>query len=567
MRLFYIQFIKQDKYKTLSDKNRITILTIPPIRGQIYDRENNVIASNKPCFRLLFDKNNSKNFHQQVDFIAKILSLDENQTKELGKRVARGWYRSPFMIMDYLDLNQITLIEEHKLELPSIIVDTSYIRYYPKGSSIAHIIGFMGNPAGNNNNYDSRIIDENFKVGKSGIEHYYDKKLTGDFGYKHIEVNAKGRYVNCLNKKEPVAGDDLYLNVDSEIQTKIIPLLSKQGCSASVMDCHNGDIILLCSSPTIDPNQFHSLSTKYWNSLISNSYAPLINKTIQSTYPPGSPFKIITLLAALEAGINPNRYINCTGKAEFGSNSFRCHRLTGHGAVNMLDAIKFSCSSYVYKIAREIGSDRILSMAKKFGFGHKTGIDLPDEHSGFLPSKEWKQRVLGQRWTVGDTLNLSFGQGFALCTPMQLTCFISAIANNGKLLTPSIANTRQHQITPQYTQISIKQEYLDIIKDGLFKAINSHGGTGYYNRINYHGLTMSGKTGTAQVRAKKSATDNLNRQDIDWKSRNHAIFCGYGPTENPRFAVSVYYDHGGAGGSNALPIARSIMEELFEKHY
>lgn len=565
IRLFYIQFLKQDKYKTLSDKNRITIIAIPPVRGQIYDLENRIIASNKPCFRLLFDKNNAKNFAQQTALIATLLSLDEHQTKELNKRVASGWYRSPFMIMDYLDLHQITIIEEHKLELPSVIVDTSYIRYYPKGSSLAHIIGFIGSPI--NHEYDHRVVDENFKTGKTGIEHHYDHTLKGEFGYKHIEVNAKGRYVNFLAKKDAIAGSDLYLNIDSEIQEQIMPLLSEQGASASVMDCTNGHILLLCSSPTIDPNRFHSLSSTYWHSLISNPYAPLTNKVVQSTYPPGSPFKIITLLAALEAGLDPNRYITCTGEAELGGNSFRCHKLTGHGAINMFDAIKFSCSSYVYKLSREIGADRILAMAKKFGFGQKTGIDIPGERSGFLPSKQWKQETLGQKWTIGDTLNLSFGQGFALCTPLQLTRFIAAIANNGKLLTPSIINTAKHENSMQHIDIDIQQKYLDIVKAGLFKVINSPGGTGYYNRINHNGLTMCGKTGTAQVRAKKSATDNLNRQDIDWASRNHAIFCGYGPTENPRFAVSVYYDHGGSGGANAAPIARKIMEQLFAKHY
>jgi penicillin-binding protein 2 len=327
------------------------------------------------------------------------------------------------------------------------------------------------------------------------------------------------------------------------------------------MDCTNGGMLICSSSPGYDPNKFINLSTKYWNSLMNNPYKPLIDKTIKGLYPPGSIFKIITALAALESGVNPDDKIICTGGPILGGNKFRCSRSRGHGALNMIDAIKHSCNSYIYGIARQIGPDKILEVATKFGFGQRTNIDLPGELSGFIPSQVWKKEKYGTRWNLGDTLNLSIGQGFLLTTPLQLTRMIAAIANGGKLLTPRIVSSET-----EYTQIDVSLEHLDIIKTALYHTINSPGGTGYLSRVNYKSMRMAGKTGTAQVQAKKNAADNLSREDINWESRNHAIFTGYAPFNTPKFAISVYYDHGGGGGRAAAPIAKKIIKDVLKKY-
>ncbi|MDA9163885.1 penicillin-binding transpeptidase domain-containing protein [Rickettsiaceae bacterium] len=385
--------------------------------------------------------------------------------------------------------------------------------------------------------------------------------MRGEFGYKKIEVNARGKYVRELGKQESETGQDLHLNIDAELQKKAMPYLSDKGCSAIVMDCTNGSLLMLASSPAYDPNEFNKLSSKYWNSLINNPYKPLIDKTTRSLYPPGSVFKIITMLAALESGVNPKDKIVCTGGPILGGNRFRCSRLRGHGGLNMIDAIKHSCNHYVYAVAKQIGADKIIEVARRFGFGEKTGIDMPGELSGFVPSREWKQEKFGNRWSIGDTLNLAIGQGFLLSTPMQLARFMAAIASNGKLLTPKIVKGEA-----EYTQIRFDKAHSDVLKTALYNTMNAPGGTGYFSRINYKSMRMAGKTGTAQVRAKKSASDNLSRSDINWKSRNHAIFSGYAPFNAPRFAISVYYDHGGGGGRAAAPVAKQIMQLVMKKY-
>lgn len=559
-RMFYMQFIKKDDYRTLSDKNRIKMIIINPARGEIFDVNKKLIAKNNSCFRLLLDKNSNIKFSLEVELIAEILELDNEQIKEIQKRVRRGGRRIPAVIIDCLDWQQIAVIEERRPELKSIFIDTGFERYYPAGISTAHLLGYLGRPRKKNNS-PSNFIYENLKVGKNGIERYYQDALCGKFGYKRIEVNAYGKYVRELSQSSSVAGNDLHLNIDSELQKKISTYLSPKGCSAIVMDCTHGGILICSSAPTYDPNQFNNLSTKYWNNLIDNPYKPLIDKTVKSLYPPGSIFKIITVLAALEAGVNPNDKIICTGGPVLGGNRFRCARSRGHGALNMIDAMQYSCNSYIYGIARQIGADKIIEVAKKFGFGQRTNIDLPGELSGFVPSRSWKKENYGSRWSLGDTLNLAIGQGFLLSTPMQLARLITAIASDGKLFTPKIVIGEA-----KYSQIDIKKEHLDIIKAALYHTINSPGGTGYLSRINYKSMRMAGKTGTAQVQAKKSASDNLSRQDIDWNSRNHAIFSGYAPFNNPKFAISVYYDHGGGGGRAAAPIAKKIMQDVMEKY-
>ena len=560
-RMFYMQFLKKDEYKTLSDNNRIKMIVISPTRGEIYDTHGSVVAKNITCFRLLLDKNGNPKFSSEIELITKILELDDGQIKEVQARVKRGGRRIPSILVDCLEWQDVATIEERKSELKSIFIDTGFIRYYSYGNAISHLVGYMGRPK-QNNGEALKLVDETFRIGKNGIERYYEEKLRGQFGFKRIEVNAKGAYVRELGKNPSISGGDLNLNIDIELQHKIHQYLNPQGCSAIVMDCTNGDVVVCASSPGFDPNQFNKLSTKYWNSLINNPYKPLINKTVKNLYPPGSIFKIITIIAALESGISPNDKVYCSGKAVLGGNKFRCARRRGHGNLNMINAIKHSCNSYMYEIAKRIGADKIIEVAKRFGFGQITGIDLPGERAGFVPTKSWKKKTYGIGWRLGDTFNLSIGQGFLLCTPIQLARLAAAIASGGKLFTPKIAKGDS-----EYKQISIKKEHLDILKIALYNSINTSGGTGYFSRINYKSMKLTGKTGTAQVQAKKNVNDNLSRANIAWENRNHAIFSGYVPFHNPKYAISVYYDHGGAGGRAAAPIAKKIAKDLLTKFF
>ena len=559
-RMFYMQFIKKDEYRTLSDNNRIKMILLSPTRGQIFDSDGVIIAKNNTCFRLLLDKNGNPKYSEEINHLVEILELDDYQIDEIKRRMSKGGRRVAAIVIDCLDWNQVAVIEERKADFKSLFIDTGFERFYKSGLSTTHLIGYLGRP-GTGEDEPTKLADETFKVGKGGIEKFYEEHLRGEFGFKRIEVNALGKYVRELGKSASKPGNDLYLNINAELQENALKHMNAQGCSAIVMDCTNGNVIICASTPSFDPNKFSKLSNQYWNSLINDPYKPLIDKTTKSLYPPGSVFKIITTLAALEAGIDPDNKIICTGAPILGGNSFRCSRSRGHGALNMVDALKHSCNHYIYAVARQTGAAKIIEVANRFGLGKPTGVDLPGELSGFVPTKQWKKEKYGTKWGVGDTLNLSIGQGFILATPMQLACLITAIASNGKLFSPKIAVG-----APNYVQLDLQQSNLEIIKTALFNTMNTPGGTGYLSRLDYKSMHMAGKTGTAQVQAKKNASDDLSRDNIAWGSRNHAIFSGYAPFDNPKYAISIYFDHGGGGGRASAPIAKKIMQDVLLKY-
>ena len=559
-RMFYMQFIKKDEYRTLSDNNRIKMILLSPTRGQIFDSDGVIIAKNNTCFRLLLDKNGNPKYSEEINHLVEILELDDYQIDEIKRRMSKGGRRVAAIVIDCLDWNQVAVIEERKADFKSLFIDTGFERFYKSGLSTSHLIGYLGRP-GTGEDEPTKLADETFKVGKGGIEKFYEEHLRGEFGFKRIEVNALGKYVRELGKSASKPGNDLYLNINAELQENALKHMNAQGCSAIVMDCTNGNVIICASTPSFDPNKFSKLSNQYWNSLINDPYKPLIDKTTKSLYPPGSVFKIITALAALEAGIDPDNKIICTGAPILGGNSFRCSRSRGHGALNMVDALKHSCNHYIYAVARQTGADKIIEVANRFGLGKPTGVDLPGELSGFVPTEQWKMEKYGTKWGVGDTLNLSIGQGFILATPMQLACLITAIASNGKLFSPKIAVG-----APNYVQLDLQQSNLEIIKTALFNTMNTPGGTGYLSRLDYKSMHMAGKTGTAQVQAKKNASDDLSRDNIAWGSRNHAIFSGYAPFDNPKYAISIYFDHGGGGGRASAPIAKKIMQDVLLKY-
>lgn len=560
-KMLYMQFIKEDEYKTLSDKNRISLILLTPERGQIYDNQGMLLADNTASFKLLLDKTPQIDFVSEVKKVAELLDLTQDQYKYIIKKCTKANYRVPITILDQLTWQQVSLIEENKLNLSSIFIDVSQTRFYLNSFTTSHILGYIGQ-VNDQELKDLKLSQRDFSIGKSGIEKYYEGLLRGEFGYKQMEVNAYGKYIRELSQSSPTQGQKLHLNIDGELQNKTWEYLNRQGCSAIVMDSTNGNVLLLSSTPGFNPNNFNKLTLEYWQSLINNSYKPLINKTVQNNYPPGSPFKIITILAALEAGYSTDKTVTCIGGAcALGNNGFRCHSKEGHGKLDMYGALKYSCNAYMYEISRLIGADKIIDMAKRFGFGMSTGVDLPNEMSGFVPTKKWKKERFKSDWSLGDTLNLSIGQGFLLATPMQLARFSASLASGGKLYTPQVAKKDS-----KFKQIDINSEYLDIVKEAMYMAVNTSGGTGYSNR-NVGGVhELAGKTGTAQVQSKANADDDLSRESIQWEKRNHAMFIGFGPYKSPRYAISVYVDHGGGGGRAAVPIARRIMKDVFEKY-
>lgn len=561
IRMFYLQLIKSEEYKILSDKNRINFVVLPPTRGRIYDLDGNILATNKPCYQLVIDRSVNNNYRDELEIISNILNLSPEKYNYIKQKIKKSSRHTPLIILDQLDWQQVSMIEEQKHKLASIFIDIGYLRFYPFSSTTSHLIGYLGQI----NEQEKQELNihslSDFNIGKSGIEKYYDNKLRGEFGYKKVEVNAYGKQVREIAGIPTKSGEDMYLNIDASLQQNIQQYLNPKGSSAIVMDTRTGNILICASTPGFESNNFSKLSENYWQSLMSDPYKPLINKVIQSSYPPGSVFKIITVLAALEVGINPNKIVFCDGSSALGTNSFRCWNHSGHGTVDMMSALKHSCNIYMYELARIVGPDKILEVAREFGLGSKTGIDLAPESSGFVPSKEWKKKKLKLPWSIGDSFNLAIGQGFLGVTPMQLARFITAIASNGKLYTPRILKN-----DPEFYNVNIKPENIKIIQESLYNTVNVAGGTAYYNRILGENRHLAGKTGTSQVQGKLNAKDDLSRDSIAWERRNHALFLGFAPYHDPRYSVTVFVDHGGGGSKVAAPIARKIMSDVLDKY-
>lgn len=575
-KLFNMQILKQEQYKMLSDKNRTHLLFIAPKRGVIYDVNGKVLAMDVKYFNLMIDKTDKKHVTKDLQQLQRILNLSIQDINSILFKLKKSDNKLPEIVIQRLTWKQIALIEEHKCDLKSIFISIRYSRFYPYANIASNILGYLGKAAKADNIHLNKITkNTDLQIGKAGIEKFYNDKIVGEIGYKQVEIDAYGNHVQELSTLDSKNGENIRLNIDIEIQQAISPYLNQYGCSVVVMDCTNGSVLICASSPSFDPNHFTQLPFSVWNDFVSNPYKPLINKPVQNSYPPGSIFKIITILAALEAGIPENTLVQCTGNSIFGTNSFRCR--SAHGFLTMEQSLQYSCNHYMYEMAKRINAGAIIAMANKFGFGQLTNIDLPSESPGFLPSIAWKQKKLKSAWNIGDTLNLSIGQGFLSATPLQLARFVSAIANEGRLLTPNIANisnnntnnnnnNNTNNIHNQNLDIEISKQHLQLVKRAMYSTVNEVGGSAYNSRIAELHNSFAGKTGTAQVQSKAHSKDDLNSSSIAWHKRNHALFVGFAPYINPKYAISVFVDHGGSGGQVAAPIASKVMLEVFKKY-
>ncbi len=556
-RIFYLQLIKGNEYKILSDKNRINLVMLPPNRGIICDRNEVILADNRASFSLKLDRRQAKSYKKSLETLINILSLSENEQKDIYNKIKKHNYKAPISLLYDLSWKRVSVVEERIFDLPAIYVDEINVRRYIFPEPNCHITGYVGK-VNEQELQESGQSENDFQVGKSGIEKQYEKVLQGKFGYRKLEVDAHGLYVNQIQKIDSIQGNKIELNIDSKLQEYLHSIMEPQGSSVIVMDVNNGELIASASMPTYNPNDFVlGISQKEWKKLTTDQFKPLINKTVQTQYPPGSTFKLITVLAALEAGIAPSQTFFCSGVIMLGNKEFRCWHLTGHGKLDMIEAIKHSCNCYMYNIAKLIGVETILSVASRFGFGEQTGVDIPGELKGFIPSRAWKIKKFKFDWSLGDAFNISIGQGPLLSTPMQQIRMVAAIANGGKLITPRIA--KEHSLN--IVDVGIKPEHLDIIRKGMYKVMNEEGGTAYRYRPN--NLIIAGKTGTSQVQAKKHANHDLSSKSIRWERRNHALFAGYAPFDSPKYAINVIVDHGGGGGRTAAPIAAKTCENLY----
>ena len=579
-RLYYLQVIQAEKYKTLAEENRINLRLIAPRRGQITDRYGTVIANNQQNYRVVILPEQIDNLPATLERLSQFIELTESDRKRIERDLHNENTFNAIPAKDNLTWSQVASISVHSFDLPGIDIDTGEVRSYPYSDTTSHVLGYIGTVSKSElkDNDDDDSPEKNpqdvlsipgFRVGKSGIEKQYDLEMRGQSGSEQMEVNAHGRVVRELTRSDPVNGKDIALTLDIGLQQFVQQrLLKEESAAAVVMNIHNGDVIALASQPGFDPNLFtFGIPQDVWQTLTENERSPMLNKVVSGVYAPGSTFKPMVAMAALEAGmltLNDRTY--CPGYFELGDHRFHCWKHGGHGSVNLTDAVAGSCDTFFYDLGHRVGIDRIQSMAKRFGFGARTGIDLPQERNGFIPSRTWKLATQGSMWQQGETLITSIGQGYVLTSPLQLACMSARLANGGKAVVPRILDKINGVKVPvkDAPAMGLETKNLQLVCEAMAAVVNSNHGTAYSSRIMNPDFAMAGKTGTSQVRriSESEREDGVTANDeLPWKQRDHALFSGFAPVGAPKYAIAVLLEHGGSGGHNAAPIARDIMLE------
>lgn len=569
-RMYQIQVVESDKYKTLADENRINLRLLPPPRGTIVDRYGRALAVNQENYRVTLVAEQVRDINTMLDTLSGILPLEDYERQRILREVRRRRGFVPVTVRENLDWRDVSRIEVNAPDLPGLSIEVGQSRQYPFAEDFAHVLGYVSAVSENDVTGDPLLELPGFKIGKNGIERVFDLNLRGKAGNSQVEVNAVGRVIRELSRQEGQPGADLRLTIDRDLQRLTAGRLKEEkSASAVVMDIHNGDVLALSSVPGYDPNEFViGLSSKSWSRLINDPYAPLTNKAISGLYAPGSTFKMVVALAALEGRIvAPDHPVFCRGHMQVGNARFHCWKRHGHGWQDMYEAHQNSCDVYFYDIAKRTGIDRIAEMAKRLGLGAKTGIDLPSEKKGVIPTRAWKKALIGTPWQQGETLISGIGQGLILTTPLQLAVMTARIGNGGKAVVPRLIRSVDEdgeEVGSNFKDIGISKRSLDVVREGMNRVTNVRQGTAYRARISEEGMEMSGKTGTAQVRRISKAereTRVLKNHERPWRERDHALFVGYAPSDNPRYAVAVVVEHGGGGSKVAAPIARDLLLE------
>lgn len=564
-RLYYLQVYQADRYKTLADENRIsTRLQVPP-RGIIFDRNGVTIASNQQNFQALIVAEQAPNVQETLDAFKKIMPLSEAEEERIKKDLKRNRSFVPIKIRDNLSWEEVSRIQLNAPDLPGIVIDEGLTRYYPFGAGMAHILGYVSSVSDKDVKDDPLLEVPGFKIGKSGIEKYLEKALRGESGNLKLEVNAYGRIMKEIERVDGIPGKDVQLTIDSRLQQKAFELFGEESGAAVLLDVHTGEILAFVSAPSFDPNMMtQGLSTEDWNALLHNERNPLTDKAISGQYSPGSTFKMIVALAALEAGvIKPETRTYCAGKMFLGNHAFHCWKKEGHGHLNVVEALQHSCDIFFYETAQKLGIEKIADMARRFGLGSKINIGLENEKAGLIPDKEWKLRRFGEPWQQGESLISGIGQGYILTTPLQLATMTARLVNGGYEIKPTFLKVSDGEKS-KIKKIDVSPANLELIKEGMYAVVNKPGGTAWRSQFDYHGQRMGGKTGTTQVRriTMKERREGIKKEsELPWRLRNHALFVGYAPHDNPKYAVAVLVEHGGGGSSVAAPLAGKILRE------
>ena len=576
-RMYYLQVLQADRYRTLADENRINLRLLPPPRGRIVDRFGMPLADNQENYRAVLISEQTPTIESTLDALGTIIEISDSDRKRILREARRKRSWVPVTVRENLSWQEVARIEVNAPDLPGVLIDVGQSRDYPNGIVTAHVLGYVAAVNEAEADGDRLLLLPGFRIGKNGIEKTYDLALRGKGGSSQVEVNAFGRMIRELSRQEGQPGTELRLSLDLEVQKKAAESLPPESASAVVMDIHTGAILAMASTPSFDPNAFNrGLTNKEWQGLINNPMAPLTNKATAGQYAPGSTFKLVVALAALEAGVvAPDASFFCNGSLGLGNARFHCWKRGGHGHVSMRDGIKWSCDVYFYEIAKRVSVERIAAMAQRLGLGQTLMPDLNGERPGLVPTREWKQAVIGSAWQGGETLITGIGQGYVLATPLQLAVMTARIANGGYAVMPRLTmvdvspDGRRKPHATEFPSLNFNPENLAVIHDAMNAVVNEPRGTAQGARINIEGMEMAGKTGTSQVRRITRAerlAGVVRNEDLPWERRDHALFVAFAPVVEPRYAISVVVEHGGGGSTAAAPVARDIMTFLQERY-
>jgi len=561
LRLWHLQIREGPYYRDLSQSNLTRSVVLEPARGLIYDRNGVLLANNVSSFSLYVTLEDVQDREELVQKLMTLVGLDESRLrKKLSERASK---LLPRKIKDRLTLREAAQIESHRLDLPGVMIQAESQRNFPTGLTASHVIGYVGEVSPDQLELaDYADLHQGSIVGQYGVEVTYDRFLRGRAGQKLIEADALGHEKRTVSVEKPRAGDDLYLTIDLRLQKLAEELLGDEAGAIVALDPKTGEVLALASRPAFDPNVLsRELTPKQWDEIVQHEGRPLNNRATQGQYPPGSVFKIAMAAAALETKtVEPSTQIRCAGGYQFGRRFYRDWKAGGHGLMNVTQALVHSCDVFFYTAGQRMGIDTIASYAKLFGLGSPTGIELPSERGGIVPSPDWKVKARGEQWLPGETISASIGQGFVTVTPIQMASLTATVANNGVPVRPRLVRAVMDRATGRVlelpsvplSRLNLKPDTLAIIRSALAGVVTE----GTATRAKSSLVTIAGKTGTAQIAALRPGPE----KDIPKKFRDHAWFVSYAPVEAPRIAVVILVEHMGHGGSAAAPLAKQMIE-------
>ena len=569
-RMYFLQVVESDRYATLAEENRINLRLLPPPRGRILDRNGRPLAVNRQNYRVVVVREQSPDFEGTLDSLSRIIPISEAERQRIAREIQRKRSFVPITVHEDLSWEEVARIEVNAPDLPGVHIEVGQVRHYVYGADLAHVLGYVAAVSEGEMTGDPLLELPGFRIGKAGVEKIHDLALRGASGSSQVEVNALGRVIRELNRHEGQPGSDLALTLDLNLQQLASQRLVGQSGAVAVIDVHTGAVLALASTPGYDPNAFNrGLTVDEWQTLIGNPKAPLTNKAVAGQYAPGSTFKPVVALAAMERGVaTPDTRVTCWGRTRLGNALFHCWKRGGHGSMDMRQALAQSCDVYFYELAKRTGIDRIAALASRLGLGDVLELDLPGERPGLLPTRDWKLATIGTPWQMGETLIAGIGQGYILTTPLQLAVMTARLVNGGRAVTPYLtrppADAPDTGTRPTPADLGLDPTHLKIVLDGMNEVVNGRRGTARGSKIKEENLKMAGKTGTAQVRRITKAEREIGvikNEDLPWERRDHALFIGYAPVHAPRFACAVVVEHGGGGSKVAAPIAREVLLE------